>query len=109
MFHSIFPEFIRDGWARTNEAHIACQYIPELRQLVQDPFSKKPAQLCYPWIVGNLEENSVPLVEMLKRFLAALRVRNHRPAFVADERRPLLSQSHRDAASRCLRIDLDVK
>ena len=57
MFHSVLLEFIG---GRGPQTHIPYQDIPELGQLVQTPFSEKPAQLGHPRIVGNLEENSVP-------------------------------------------------
>src|SRR4029077_8454906 len=104
MLHSVLFEFSRNRWARTNEAHIALQHIPQLGQLIQTPFSEETSQFGDTRIIGYLEENSVPLVEMLKRFLALFRIDNHRSKFMTNERVALFPQSHRVVKYGTLRI-----
>jgi hypothetical protein len=49
-------------WPRANQAHVASQDIPKLRQLVKTVLAKKPAEACNARIVGDFEKGPAPLV-----------------------------------------------
>ena len=55
-------DLLRQRRARTHQAHLAGQHVDQLRQLVQGPLAQPPTDPGHPWIVTDLEQQTVVLV-----------------------------------------------
>src|SRR5438477_5420121 len=51
----VLRDFLRDGRAGADDAHVAAEHVDELRQLVDAVLAHKPAERRDPWIVLDLE------------------------------------------------------
>ena len=87
---------------RPDEAHLAEQDVPDLRQLIEAGRSQDPADAGQPRVVGDLEGVALDLVLFLEFGQAGLRVGHHRPELHHLERTPVqadarLAEDHRTA------------
>src|SRR6266545_6098310 len=74
--------------ARSHDAHVPSEHVPQLRQLVQAQRSERPPHASETWIVLQLEER-LREVDGLP-FERPLVVGNHRPELVHSEHIPVL-------------------
>lgn len=90
-------DFFGDDWARANEAHVAADDVPELRQLVEAGLTQEGAELGDARVVLELEV-LLPLFAGLGVFLEVflegfLRVRDHGLELVAREEHAMLADA----------------
>lgn len=102
--HAVFAEvfavaldFFGDDRARADEAHVAADDVPELRQLVKAGLPQKGPELCDARVVFELEV-FFPLLAGLGIFLEVLfegflRVRDHRLELVAREQHAVFADA----------------
>jgi len=62
MFGTVLSTVLYWMWPRANQAHVASQDIPKLRQLVKTVLAKKSTEARETRIIGDLEEGPAPLV-----------------------------------------------
>ncbi len=77
--------FLGDGRARTDQAHVALEHVPELRQLVEGELAQQAANGRDPRIGLGLEDRAGHLVEVGDVAAALVRVLDHRPELVEHE------------------------
>src|SRR5207302_6864578 len=65
-----------------NQAHVALQDVPKLRQFVETVFTKKSSKPRDTRIIGDLEEWAAALIQPAQVFLQPVRPGNHRPKLV---------------------------
>src|ERR1700722_2684728 len=82
MFQAVLFEVVNGGRARSYEAYMSLNDIPQLRQFVQAVLSQKLTQSCDTRIVLDFEERSLPFISMTKGILHFFCVRHHFPQFV---------------------------
>ena len=69
VFQGVLGE-LAAGWrSGPNEAHFTFEDIPKLRQFINTELPEIFADTRKPWISGNLEQDSIAFVQVLKRFL----------------------------------------
>lgn len=102
--HAVFAEvfavafnFLGDDRARADEAHVAADDVPELRQFVKAGLSEERAELCDTRVVFELEV-LLPLLAGLGIFLEVLfegflRIRDHRLELVAREQHAVFADA----------------
>src|SRR5207302_9998410 len=81
--------------ARTNQAHIPFQDIPELGQFVEAVLAKKAAEPRNARIICNFEERVSALVASAQRFFQFVRAVGHGPEFVTSKSLSLISRARR--------------
>ena len=86
--------------ARTNQAHIAFQDIPKLRQFVEAVLAKKAAEPRDARIIGDFEERVPALVESAQRIFQFVRAVDHGPEFITNKSLSLFSSAQRTIADR---------
>src|SRR6266571_7774630 len=57
-------DFLRNGWPRSDETHVALEHVPELRDLVERELAQPAADAGDARIAVGLEDRSGHLVEM---------------------------------------------
>jgi hypothetical protein len=107
MFRTVTNAVFYRMWARSDQAHVASQNVPQLRQFVETVLAKKSAERCEPRIAGDLEERPATLVLMTQRFLETVRSGDHRAEFVAIKWTTALAQAPRAINHRSTRPELD--
>ena len=102
--HAVFAEvfavaldFLGDDWTRADEAHIAADDVPELRQFIEAGLPEEGPELRDSRVVFELEV-LLPLFAGLGIFLEVffegfLRVRDHRLKLVAREQHAVLADA----------------
>ena len=80
----------------TNEAHVALEHVPQLRQLVQAGPTEETTDARHARVVTHLEEHVAGLVHLLQLRLGLAGVAHHGPELVAAER----TLPHPDAVVR---------
>lgn len=100
----LFHVFERVG-TRADEAHVAFEDVPQLRQLVQTVFAKKSAYRRDARIVGHLEKRALPLIEMEKRVAQPLCARHHCPKLVTGKEHASFPNAQRGINRWALRLE----
>src|SRR5580658_1388218 len=97
----VIIEWVR---ARTNQAHVSLEDIPELRQLVKTIFPQEPPRSRNPGIIFNLEERPFALVAVPQRFLKIVRIAHHGSELVARKHTSFFSDSSRAVEHHSRRV-----
>src|SRR5437016_9174762 len=93
--------------ARTNQAHIPFQHIPELGQFVEAVFPKKAAEPGDAWIISDFEERVLALVEPAQRVFQSISPVEHGSEFITNEFLSLFSCAEGCIDDRTRRLELD--
>ena len=91
-------------WTRADQAHVAFEDVPELRQLVQAVFAKKAAERCDARVIGNFEERASSLVQMTQFSSKAICSLDHRAEFVASKGNAVFPDSKGCVNGRAARL-----
>jgi hypothetical protein len=86
--------------ARTDEAHVALDHVPQLRELVEAGLPEQRAELVDPRVALDLERRALDLVEMGELGLPLLGVRDHRAELVELEAPTVEPEARLDEQSR---------
>src|ERR1035438_10362072 len=100
MFKGILLVLPGNCRARPHHAHVTLQNIQELWDLIDAVLAQKASSYRQPWIVLDLEQDVVTLVQMVQRVLQLFCVCHHRAEFVADEIPPLPPDSRKAIEDR---------
>src|SRR5262249_10283265 len=101
MVRLIIRELRGYARARADQAHIAAEDVPELRQFVERCLPEDPADASDAWVALDLEQLRIAIfVQMLQFCLARLGVGHHRAELqdselAAADAHPLLSEQDR--------------
>jgi len=92
---------------RAYKTHVALEYVPQLRQLVEAVFAQKRAEPRDARIVRNLEEGTTALVQMDQLLAKSVRPRDHGSKFIAREGNPVFAYAPRRVNDGPLRVQSD--
>src|SRR5882724_1800147 len=77
MFEQIAFEVRHRMWPRTNHAHFAFEYIPQLWEFIKTVAPQKTAKPSDARVVPNLEKRPLPLIAVTQFLPQLVRSRNH--------------------------------
>lgn len=89
----VLAHLAADGWPWTNNTHLAAQHIEELGQLVERILAQEAAQPGNAWIVADLEQHALALVQVHYAGAPFFRIANHSPKFDAAKDVALLADA----------------
>src|SRR5437879_268132 len=93
--------------ARTNQAHIPLQHIPQLRQFVEAVLAKKTAEPGDARIIGDFEERILALVELTQEIFQSVSSIEHGPELIANKFLSIFSGTEGGIYDRASRLYLD--
>src|SRR3981081_2040023 len=73
------PILVADEWPRPDQAHVAEQHVPQLRQLVERATPEKASDTGDAGVAGDLEQPIARLIAVAQSVALMLRTVKHRP------------------------------
>jgi hypothetical protein len=107
IFELILFDLGRKGRARANEAHIAFENVPKLREFIEAVLPHKTPGAGDAGIVDHLKEDAFALVEVAKVPLLMVRVHDHGAELVAGEIAAFLADAAGDIEDGTAGVELD--
>src|SRR5206468_4581289 len=83
----------RRAWPWSDQAHLALDYIPQLRQLVDAPATDEHADVGAPRVIPHLEDRAFGLIVFEQLRQPLIGIGSHRPELPDDELAPATTDS----------------